>query len=47
MKKMVEAKEKAFGFGQKGILPDFNFQVRLWQRNKDPEGMNRRDMLTG
>jgi cobalt-zinc-cadmium efflux system outer membrane protein len=46
MKKMIEAKEKAYALAKREYYPDFNFKFAYGQRNNGPE-MNRRDMLTG
>ena len=47
MKKMIEAKEKAYALAKKEYYPDFNLRFAYGQRDKAPEGMKRRDMLTG
>jgi cobalt-zinc-cadmium efflux system outer membrane protein len=46
MKKMIEAKEKAYALAKKEYYPDFNFRFAYGQRDNGPE-MKRRDMLTG
>jgi outer membrane protein TolC len=46
MKKMIEAKEKAYALAKKDYYPDFNFRFAYGQRDNGPE-MKRRDMLTG
>jgi outer membrane protein TolC len=46
MKKMIEAKEKAYILAKREYYPDFNFKFAYGQRDNSPE-MNRRDMLTG
>jgi outer membrane protein TolC len=46
MKKMIEAKEKAYDLAKKEYYPDFNFKFAYGQRDNGPE-MKRRDMLTG
>jgi outer membrane protein TolC len=49
MKKMIEAKEKAYALAKREYYPDFNFKFAYGQRDnsKGPEVMKRRDMLTG
>ena len=47
MKKMVETKEKALALAKKDYYPDFNFRFAYGQRDNGPEGMNRKDLLTG
>ena len=47
MKKMIEAKEKAYDLAKRDYYPDFKFLVAYGQRDKAPDGMNRMDMLTG
>jgi len=49
MKKMIEAKEKAYALAKKEYYPDFNFKFAYGQRDNSagPEVMKRRDMLTG
>jgi outer membrane protein, heavy metal efflux system len=49
MKKMIEAKEKAYALAKKEYYPDFNFRFAYGQRDSSsgPEVMKRRDMLTG
>ena len=46
MKKMIEAKEKAYALAKREYYPDFNFKFAYGQRDNGPD-MNRRDMLTG
>ena len=46
MKKMIEAKEKAYALAKKEYYPDFNFRFAYGQRDNGPD-MKRRDMLTG
>jgi cobalt-zinc-cadmium efflux system outer membrane protein len=46
MKKMIEAKEKAYDLAKREYYPDFNFRFAYGQRDNGPE-MRRRDMLTG
>ncbi len=46
MKKMIEAKEKAYFLAKREYYPDFNFKFAYGQRDNGPE-MKRRDMLTG
>ena len=47
MKKMIEMKQKAYELAKKEYYPDFNFRFAYGQRDNGPEGMKRRDMLTG
>ena len=49
MKKMIEAKEKAYALAKREYYPDFNFKFAYGQRDNSPgpEVMRRRDMLTG
>ncbi len=49
MKKMIEAKQKAYDLAKKEYYPDFNFKFAYGQRDNSagPEVMKRRDMLTG
>ena len=47
MKKMIEAKEKAYDLAKRDYYPDFKFFVAYGQRDKTSDGMNRMDMLTG
>jgi len=47
MKKMIEAKEKAYALAKKEYYPDFNFKFAYGQRDNNPDNMKRRDMLTG
>jgi outer membrane protein TolC len=46
MKKMIEAKEKAYALARREYYPDFNLKFAYGQRDNGPE-MKRRDMLTG
>jgi len=46
MKKMIEAKEKAYILAKREYYPDFNFKFAYGQRDNGPD-MKRRDMLTG
>jgi len=46
MKKMIEAKEKAYALAKKDYYPDFNFRFAYGQRDNSPD-IKRRDMLTG
>jgi outer membrane protein, heavy metal efflux system len=46
MKKMIEAKGKAYDLAKREYYPDFNFRFAYGQRDNGPE-MSRRDMLTG
>jgi outer membrane protein TolC len=46
MKKMIEAKEKAYVLAKREYYPDFNFKFAYGQRDDGPD-MKRRDMLTG
>jgi outer membrane protein TolC len=46
MKKMIEAKEKAYALAKREYYPDFNLKFAYGQRDNGPE-MKRRDMLTG
>ena len=47
MKKMIEMKQKAYELAKREYYPDFNFKFAYGQRDNGPEGMKRRDMLTG
>jgi outer membrane protein TolC len=49
MKRMIEAKEKAYALAKKEYYPDFNFRFAYGQRDNSsgPEVMKRRDLLTG
>ncbi|MDO9351478.1 MAG: TolC family protein [Deltaproteobacteria bacterium] len=49
MKKMIEAKEKAYELAKREYFPDLNFKFAYGQRDnsRGPEVMKRRDMLTG
>jgi len=49
MKKMIEAKGKAYDLAKREYYPDFNFKFAYGQRDNGPgpEVMKRRDMLTG
>ena len=46
MKKMIEAKEKAYALAKREYYPDFNFRFAYGQRDK-LMGMKQDDMLTG
>jgi outer membrane protein TolC len=46
MKKMIEAKEKAYVLAKREYYPDFNFKFAYGQRDNSPD-MKRRDMLSG
>jgi len=46
MKKMIEAKEKAYALARREYYPDFNFRFAYGQRDNGPE-MKRRDVLSG
>jgi cobalt-zinc-cadmium efflux system outer membrane protein len=46
MKKMIEAKEKAYALAKREYYPDFNLRFAYGQRDNSPD-MKRRDMLTG
>lgn len=46
MKKMIEAKERAYELAKKEYYPDLTFKFAYGQRDNGPE-MKRRDMLTG
>jgi outer membrane protein TolC len=47
MKKMIEAKEKAYSLAKRDYYPDFKFLFAYGQREKTPTGINRMDNLTG
>jgi len=49
MKKMIEAKKKAYALAKREYYPDFNFKFAYGQRDnsRGPEVMKRREMLTG
>lgn len=47
MKKMIEAKEKAYDLAKRDYYPDFKFLLAYGQRDRATDGANRRDMLTG
>jgi len=47
MKKMIEMKQKAYDLAKREYYPDFNFKFAYGQRDNGPEGMKRRNMLTG
>jgi cobalt-zinc-cadmium efflux system outer membrane protein len=47
MKKMIEAKEQALVLAKKEYYPDFNLRFAYGQRDKTPEGNNRKELLTG
>jgi len=46
MKKMIEAKEKAYALAKREYYPDFGVRFAYGQRDNGPD-MKRRDMLTG
>jgi len=46
MRKMIEAKEKAYALAKREYYPDINFRFAYGQRDNSPD-MKRRDMLTG
>ena len=46
MKKMIEAKEKAYALAKREYYPDFNFRFAYGQRDR-LMGMRQDDMLTG
>ena len=47
MRKMIEAKQRANDLAKRDYYPDFNLRFAYGQRDNGPEGMKRRDMLTG
>jgi outer membrane protein, heavy metal efflux system len=47
MKKMIEAKEKAYALAKREYYPDFNFKFAYGQRDSTPNGISRMNMLTG
>ena len=47
MKKMIDAKEKAYALAKREYYPDLKLLFAYGQRDKTPEGSNRYDMLTG
>ena len=47
MKKMVEAKEKAYALAKREYYPDFNLKFAYGQRDSTPNGISRMNMLTG
>ena len=47
MKKMIEMKQKAYDLAKREYYPDFNFKFAYGQRDNGPDGMKRRNMLTG
>jgi len=47
MKTMIEAKEKAHGLAKLDYYPDFRVRFAYGQRDDSPEGMDRKNMLTG
>jgi outer membrane protein TolC len=47
MRKMIEAKQRANDLAKRDYYPDFNLRFAYGQRDDGPEGMKRRDMLTG
>jgi outer membrane protein TolC len=46
MKKMIEAKQKAYALAKREYYPDFNLKFAYGQRDNGPE-MKRKDMLSG
>jgi cobalt-zinc-cadmium efflux system outer membrane protein len=46
MKKMIEAREKAYDLARREYYPDITFKFAYGQRDNSPD-MSRRDMLTG
>jgi outer membrane protein, heavy metal efflux system len=47
MKKMIEAKEKAYALAKREYYPDFNLKFAYGQRDSTPNGISRMNMLTG
>jgi len=47
MKKMIEAKEKAYDLAKREYYPELEARFAYGQRDNAPDGTNRRDMLTG
>lgn len=47
MRKMIEAKEKAYALAKREYYPDFNFKFAFGQRDSTPNGISRMNMLTG
>jgi outer membrane protein, heavy metal efflux system len=47
MKKMIEAREKAYALAKKEYYPDFNLKLAYGQRDSTPNGMSRMNMLSG
>ena len=47
MRRMIEAKQRANDLAKRDYYPDFNLRFAYGQRDDGPEGMKRRDMLTG
>jgi cobalt-zinc-cadmium efflux system outer membrane protein len=47
MKRMIEAKEKAYALAKREYYPDFNLKFAYGQRDPTPNGMSRMNMLTG
>ena len=47
MKKMIDAKERAYALAKREYYPDLKLLFAYGQRDKTPEGSNRYDMLTG
>jgi outer membrane protein TolC len=47
MKTMIEAKEKAHGLAKLDYYPDFRVRFAYGQRDDSPDGMDRKNMLTG
>jgi outer membrane protein TolC len=47
MKKMIEAKEKAYALAKREYYPDFNLKFAYGQRDSTPNGISRMNMLAG
>jgi len=47
MKKMIEAKEKAYALAKREYYPDFNLKFAYGQRDSTPNGISRMNLLTG
>jgi outer membrane protein TolC len=47
MKKMIEAKQKAYDLAKREYYPDLEARFAYGQRDSAPDGKDRRDMLTG
>jgi len=47
MKRMIEAKEKAYALAKREYYPDFSLKFAYGQRDSTPNGMSRMNMLTG